>query len=822
MLYLGYHIAEGREITMKCQNYNEGWKFWEEKDTFALVWNVPDFAESVTLPHDAMLEKAAYAESPNGGNTGFRDGGVYHYVKYMEPREREAGRTILLKFDGIYMNAMVYVNGELAAGCPYGYTGFYVPLDQYLRFGEKNEIRVIVHNSGMANSRWYSGSGIYRDVFLLTAGEAYIEPEGVQVTTERLGEDSAVLSVSTVLNNRGSRRRQLRLVTQILDKEGFVAAWDEIPVTLFENDTRMMVQRVVVDDPEVWSCDTPYLYQVRSYFYEKEDLLDKNEEYFGIRTLSVDAKHGFLVNGKSVKFRGACIHHDSGILGAATFYDAEYRRIRILKEAGFNAVRMSHHPAAPMLLRACDELGMYVMDEAFDMWERSKSDHDYSLFFDEWWEKDVEAMVRNDYNHPSVVMYSIGNEIPEIGTGHGAKIGCSICEKIRELDKTRPTLAAVNGIFAAGDAVGQMMGELENVTAEGKDVEGNVNDFMTMMDANMDRLVVHDEITKRLDIACANLDIAGYNYMTARYELDGKIRPNRVIVGSETYPPEIGRNWELVEKYPHVIGDFTWTGWDYIGEAGVGVPAYRQGEGGFGAAFPCQLAYVGDVDITGFRRPASYYREIVFGLRKEPYIAVQNPEKYGQTLIKTPWVISDCVTSWTYPGMEGKPVVMEVYSSGDEVELFLNGKSLGRKEAGRKVGFISKFETIYRPGTLEAVTYKGGQPDGRMRLATAERDTHLYAETEEGKTGELVYIAVVNRDAKGVADTWHKLHLFCHVEGAAEVRFGSGDPKATNNYVENETDTWNGRALLIVRRTKECKPVKVMIWSDREKITLLV
>lgn len=807
---------------MKCKNYNEGWKFWEDKDSFALVWDVPDFAQTVTLPHDAMLEKPAYAESPNGGNTGFRDGGVYNYVKFLEPGREEADQTIMLKFDGVYMNAMVYVNGELAARCPYGYTGFYVPLNQYLRYGEKNELRVIVRNSGMTNSRWYSGSGIYRDVFLLTSGEAYIEPEGVQVTTEHLDADCAVLSVSSVLNNRSSRSRQLRLVTQILDKDGCVVACDEIPVILFENDTRTMMRRVIVDAPKVWSCDTPYLYQVKSFIYEKDNVLDENEEYFGIRTLFVDAKHGFLVNGKSVKFRGACIHHDSGILGAATFYDAEYRRIRILKEAGFNAIRMSHHPAAPLLLRACDELGMYVMDEAFDMWERCKSDNDYGLFFEQWWKKDVEAMVRKDYNHPSVVMYSIGNEIPEIGTAHGAKIGYEICKKIRELDGTRPNLASINGIFAAGDAVAQMMDELKDVSTEKKGVEGNVNDFMTMMDSNMDQLVVHDEITKRLDIACANLDIAGYNYMTARYELDGKIRPNRVIVGSETYPPEIGRNWDLVEKYPHVIGDFTWTGWDYIGEAGVGVPAYQPGEGGFGAVFPCQLAYVGDVDITGFRRPVSYYREIVFGLRKEPYITVQDPERYGQTLIKTPWVVSDSVSSWTYPGMEGKPVVIEVYSPGEEVELFLNGQSLGKKEAGKKAGFISRFETVYQPGKLEAVSYKNGQQDGHMQITTVAKDTHLYAEAEEGKNGELVYITVTNRDAEGVTDTWQKHHLFCRIEGNAEIRFGSGNPKTVNNYTENETDTWNGRALLIVRRTKDHQPVIIAIRSEKEEITLSV
>ncbi|MDD7177630.1 MAG: glycoside hydrolase family 2 TIM barrel-domain containing protein [Lachnospiraceae bacterium] len=372
------------------------------------------------------------------------------------------------------------------------------------------------------------------------------------------------------------------------------------------------------------------MYRICSKLYENNELLDENMETFGIRTLSVDPKHGFCVNGKTVKLRGSCIHHDSGILGAATFYDAEYRRVRMLKEAGFNAIRMAHHPAASALLRACDELGMYVMDEAFDMWQRCKSDHDYGLFFDECWEKDVEAMVRKDFNHPCVVMYSIGNEIPEIGTDHGAKMCHDISEKIKESDPTRYTLASINGIFAASDVIQGIVAELLNEQEAAGEISGDVNNFMAVMDANTDKIVVHNEITKRLDKACAYTDIAGYNYMTARYELDGRIRPNRVIVGSETYPPAIAKNWELVESLDHVIGDFTWTGWDYLREAGIGVPAYQFGEGGFSAVYPCMLAYCGDIDITGHRRPASYYREIVFGLRQTPYIAVQNPYQYGK------------------------------------------------------------------------------------------------------------------------------------------------------------------------------------------------
>lgn len=825
---------------MRKTSFNKDWKFWTDKNAFALVWDIPDAAKTVTLPHDAMLERPAHADSPNGGNTGFRDGEVYEYVRLLRMKEEDRKRTWMLKFEGIYMNAMVYVNGELAKKCPYGYTGFTVELNDFLKYGEENEIRVIVRNSGMTNSRWYSGGGIYRDVWLLEGEETYLEPEGVQVATESLEEDAAVLRVETVLKNRASRYRSLSLLTEICDAKGQVVASDRIPVTLFEGETRRMTERLVVAAPRAWSAETPYLYQVRSSLYEENTaeagkqegeegiLLDDGTASFGIRTLSVDAKRGFRVNGRAVKLRGACIHHDSGVLGAATYYEAEHRRVRILKEAGFNAIRMSHHPAAPVLLRACDELGMYVMDEAFDMWQRCKSDNDYGLFFDEWWERDVEAMVKKDYNHPSVVLYSVGNEIPEIGQKHGAKVCHEICEKIKHMDATRYTLASINGVFAAGDKVPQIMGDLAaELAAEGKP-EGNVNDFMTMMDANMDRIVVHEAITERLDAACANADIAGYNYMTARYEPDGENRPNRVIVGSETYPPEIARNWALVEKLSHVIGDFTWTGWDYIGEAGVGVPAYRPGEGGFGAQFPCQLAYCGDIDITGFRRPASYFREIVFGLRREPYITVQNPARYGQNLIKTPWVISDSLSSWTYPGFEGKPVVAEVYAPGDEVELLCNGKSLGRKAAGSAAGYRVLFETAYEPGTLLAVSYEAGREIGRMELSTAGKKRGLVLEkeapgTEGNGDGTFLYVAIESRDENGIVADDEERILKVRVEGDAEILgFGSADPKSAYNYTGAETETFHGRALLVVKKNEPDAPVKLCVSTEEECAELTI
>ena len=808
---------------MRSQPFNHNWKFWVDENAFALVWTVPDHAKDVTLPHDAMLEETAHESSPNQGKTGFRDGKPYTYVTYITPAEEDRNKTLMLKFDGIYMNAKVFINEEFAAKRPYGYSGFCVPLNGHLRYGQKNEIRVTVKNSGMPNSRWYSGGGIYRDAYLLTGGNAYIKPDGVQVTTEQLETELAVLSVRTELKNRCCHNRTLTLLTHIKDKNGTEVGFDSTPATLFEGEERTLTRRITVLDPQPWSAETPDLYTVETELYEDGELLDSATTVTGIRALTLDSVRGLRINGSSVKLRGACIHHDNGVLGAATYYDAEHRRIRLLKEAGFNAVRMSHHPASPALLRACDELGMYVMDETFDMWHRFKGDSDYALFFEEWWERDTEAMVRKDFNHPSVILYSVGNEIPEIGTDHGSKTCHAVCEKIRSLDPTRYTLASVNGVFATGDRMGEILGDIAaNLSPD--EIEGDVNDFMTMQEAHMDKIVQHRAIGERLEKAFSSCDIGGYNYMTARYEGDLAAYPNRFIVGSETYPPNIAENWALVKKHPRLLGDFLWTGWDYLGEAGLGIPAYQFGEGGFGARFPCQLAYCGDFDITGFRRPLSYFHELIYGLRTEPYLAVQRPDRYGCRLMKTPWILSDSVSSWTHPGMEGKPVAVEVYAAGDEVELLLNGNSLGKKPAGEQAGYHVLFDTVYQPGILEAVSYEQGQVIGRYALITAEGPCSLVADAEPcGTEEELIYINIAKVAANGAVACHADEELTVSSSGNLRILgFGSGDPRPLHNYTDSHTKTFNGRALLVVQKTDRHTPAAVTITSKNDALTLSI
>lgn len=799
--------------------FNDNWKFWLEGDSFALVWNIPSNAQDITLPHDAMMAGEPHAESLNKGNTGFFDGAVYTYVKLMNVPADYRDKTVMLKFEGIYMKAFVYINGQLAAKCPNGYTTFYVPMNDFLKYGQENEIRVSVRNSAMTNSRWYSGGGIYRDVYLLVAEPAYLIPDGVQIVTETADDEFGVIQVSTEIKNRYYYTADLRVETVIEDAQGVVVNSDVYSVSLFAGQEKKISRRMTIAAPKKWSAETPDLYSCQTRIYLQDKLLDTNKTQFGIRTLQLDSKRGLRVNGQPVNLRGACIHHDSGLIGAATYEDAQMRQVRMLKAAGFNAIRMAHHPMAPALLRACDRYGMYVMDESFDMWTRFKSDNDYAQSFSEWWEFDLEAMVRKDMNHPSVIMYSLGNEIPEIGTNLGADWCRKMVAKVKSLDSSRYTLASINGIFVAGDSLDKIvMDVIEKVNCRAPGtIDGNVNNFMAITMEYADDVATHPIISGALDKACAATDIAGYNYMTGRYEQDAIDYPNRVIVGSETFTFEIARNWDLVERLSHLIGDFTWTGWDYIGEAGIGVPGYQFGEGGFGAKFPCRLAFCGDFDLTGFRRPASYYRELVFGLRTAPYIAVHNVCHYGEKLLSTPWIFGDTTASWTWPGSEGKPALVEVYSAGTEVELICNGQSLGRKPAGKDVGFKTVFETIYTPGEIKAMTWQDGEIIGEMSLQTAlpERKLIIESESSEPQQGQLIYLPISICDTKGTIATDEDARIKIDVQGAARLLgFGSGNPRPTDSYTGTETAVFNGRALAILKAGEAAGSVQIRVTAE--------
>ncbi|MDR0642651.1 MAG: DUF4982 domain-containing protein, partial [Treponema sp.] len=566
------------------------------------------------------------------------------------------------------------------------------------------------------------------------------------------------------------------------------------PVSLLENET-VLRQRFFIKNPAPWSPDSPCLYRCKSKILLDDTVVDEETSSFGIRKLQLDREHGLRINGKTVKLRGACIHHDNGVLGAATLERAEERRVEGLKAAGFNALRSAHHPASKALLDACDRLGMLVMDEAFDMWTIAKTAADYSRYFPRWWEQDVISMVNKNYNHPSVIMYSIGNEIPETGSRIGGRWGRKIAEKIKSLDNSRFTINSINGMVSVMDKIQAMFAQ--------KNTE--INSAMADAGTMMKQLMNTDMVSQATEESYSCVDIAGYNYMDSRYEGDGKLYPNRIICGSETFPRDIASNWKLVEENSYVIGDFTWTGWDYLGEAGIGKINYSENKAaGLHGEYPWHIAWCGDIDITGSRRPVSYYREIVWGFRKEPYIAVEWPDRYGAAASPSPWSWSNTIHSWTWPGFEGKPVKIEVYSGADEVELLLNGNSLGRVPAGKRAAFKAVFDTVYAPGILEAVAYSGKKEEGRSRLLSAAGSTALHLDCDrnviKGDPGDLAYIRISLRDPAGTINTAGEKKISLSVKGPGRLQgFGSANPESEEDYFAALRTTFNGTALAAIR-----------------------
>ncbi len=626
-----------------------------------------------------------------------------------------------------------------------------------------------------------------------------------------------MVEVATTVEHDGRGLAALDVVTEIRDGDGTVVATGTSPVTVLPGEPAVVRQRVLLPEPALWSPDSPVLYSATVFLRNGETAVDDDGVTFGVRTLSLDPERGLRINGEPIKLRGACVHHDNGVLGAATIGRAEERRVQLLKEAGFNALRSSHNPMSRAMLDACDRYGVLVMDELTDMWTESKSDFDAALDFPEWWERDVEAMVRKDLNHPSVVLYSIGNEIPEVGRPHGAVWSRRLAEKVRSLDGTR---FVTNGINAMSSVIGEAKAEAP---------QAGINTMLTDMGAFMDELSTSELVATRTAESYDVLDVAGMNYMEARYELDRELFPRRVIVGSETFPGKIDRLWRLVQDNPHVIGDFTWTGWDYLGEAGVGRVTFADDPtaGQFGAPYPWLLAHVGDIDITGHRRPASYYREIVFGLRTDPYIAVLRPERHGRELSSTPWAWTDTVGSWSFSGAEGKPVTVEVYSDADEVELLLDGRSLGVAPAGEKNRFRAEFEVTYAPGELTAVGRTGGEETGRFSLRSATGEVRLGAVADQREIRadgtDLAYVDITVRDAEGEVFVGLDRAVTLSVEGPGVLAgFGSAAPATEESYLDDVHTTYDGRALAVIRPTgpgwitvtataEGCEPVEVTV-----------
>ncbi|WP_044297373.1 glycoside hydrolase family 2 TIM barrel-domain containing protein [Robinsoniella peoriensis] len=794
------------------QSFNEGWTV----ETAQLMEMTPaSDKKEVTLPHDKTIELRRRAcpedvsadvkkqEALSGG----WPTGTYKYRKEFEVPLEWMDKWIYFEFEGAYRDAHVLVDDDFVLHHSNGYTPFVVEAKPFLRFGKTNNISVILKNG--ADSRWYAGAGIYRPVHILVGELMHISPEGVRLHTLSTDQNSAVVEAVFKVRNKSYLRKTLTVVTTLYDSRGNEAAVNKMPVTVFPGEEEQFVQKFLVVNPQLWDADHPVRYQSVTILSDGDNEVDRCEEWFGIRTMQLDAKKGLRINGNNVLLRGGCIHADHGPLGMATFYVSEERRIKKLKEAGFNAIRMAHHPVSRALMEACDRLGMYIMDELTDMWGRGKTPDDYANSFQSSWETDVMAMVHDAYNHPSVIMYSIGNEIADIDYGFGGRMGRKIAGLIKELDPYRYTTNSINGLVglaAMSDEISPEQDMMQKQPADGdgqgSDINNAMTDLVQMMETIMQMPVVGDSTEE----SYAAVDIAGYNYMEGRYDLDGQLYPNRVIVGSETYPPKIDYNWTKVKNFPYLIGDFTWAAWDYLGEAGIAHITY--GGQSVYKNYPYRAASTGDLDIIGTRNPVSYYREIAFGVKRGPFIAVQKPQYFGEVPNKTPWCWSDSRACWTWPGYEEKNVVVEVYADAAKVVLTCNGKEIGQGICQEEQRYKMEVLTSYEPGELMAVAYdETGTEIGRYSLYTANgmMQLNIQPEVMEVNTGyaNLVYFNITRTDRNGnYADS--EVRIQAEVEGPGQlIGLSSGAPFTKDEFFDSECDTWNSTLLAIVRPTGE-------------------
>ncbi len=761
---------------MKRESFNNGWLFCHGSGT-ALERTISGAQTPVpvTLPHDAMIGEARNPETPTGNATGYYPAETVHYIKEFE--WDDSSGAMYMEFEGVYHNAAVYINGCLAVQHSNGYTAFTVDAAPFLKPG-KNIVKVLVRN-GVPSSRWYTGTGIYRDVWLLRGGSVHIAPNGVKITVAEVDEESAALLIQTTLVNREAKEQTFRLYHRIGDTE--ISA----PVTLLAGETKAVSMRFTLEHPKLWSIDDPFLYDCET---ELEGL-DTEHTRFGVRTLSLDAKRGLRVNGEPVKLRGGCIHQDHGVIGAVEHRALTFRRIRKLKEAGYNTVRCAHFPTSRMVLEACDELGMLVMLELCDAWTMPKVAFDYSVHFLSHWKEDVSAMVELACNHPSAIFYSIGNEICEVSDPREVQYGRQICDHIRALDPTRYLTNCVNPVLSLMDRIPEL------AVKAGADI----NSILNGNAEELARLMASREIGEPLEEAFSYLDVAGYNYATFRYEADARQYPHRIMLGAECYPGALYENWKLCEKIPQLIGDFGWAAWDYLGEAGVGQHRYGEAlEYDLYGAYPWRSAGCGDFDLIGDRRPVSYWRQIVWGLRKEPYLAVQDPAHYGEKQSPTRWGWSDALRSWNYRDYKGKPVVVEVYSDADEVELLVNGRSVGKQKTEHCKAL---FDTVYEPGELTAINIRNGRPVEQDRLITASDDVHI-EQTDLGNG--IIEFSV--KDKAGILNPEAVLTLTAETKGERMILgFGTGDPKSEENFFDRTIRTWHGRALIVTRGDGDLK-----------------
>ena len=745
----------------KKQLFDFGWQF-THRSALPLGSSKNGKTQTVDLPHDwDIFEGPVSGEGVTGTGGGWFEAGKGEYRKTFKTPD---GEVVKLHFEGVYQKAEVFVNGQKAGQHHYGYTPFTVDVTPYIYKNKKqtNEVVVKVDNSEQPNCRWYSGSGIYRHVWLETMPALHIAENGIFITTPEVNAEKARVQVDVTIANESQSDRNATVVV----------CGAQLMVAVKAGESKTVSTTTMVNNPQLWSPESPTLYEAKVELKENGTTIDRQTAKYGIRTFSFDAERGFVLNGQKVLINGACVHHDDGVLGAMAFDDAEIRKVRQMKEAGFNLIRTSHNPTTRAFLDACDSIGMLVIDEAFDGWRTQKNPYDYSTVIDSCYREDIHAMVLRDRNHPSVISWSIGNEVIERKDIRVVYTARQMKQAIHEYDTTRP-----------------------------------VTEALCAWDSDWEIYDPHAEV----------LDVAGYNYMIFKHASDHERDPKRVIWQTESYPRDAFKNWAVVNDFPYVVGDIVWTGLDYLGESGIGRYYYegeRPVEHWFDGGFPeWHGAYCGDIDITGWRKPISHYREVLWHNDTPLYLAVKEPDGYHGKIKETAWSVWPTWESWTWPGWEGKPVEVEVYTHQPEVKLYLDDQLIGTKQVSRETEFKAVFSVPYKAGTLraeaggESVTLKTAGEPACLRL-TPDRTTM----TADGQSLTFITVEVVDKQGTPVPEA--TIPCEATIKGAGTLlAFASADLKDTEPYTSPRVKTWKSRALLVVRSTQKGGSINVSIKS---------
>lgn len=753
--------------------FDASWKFHHGEVAHASFENFNDQNWRILdLPHDWSIEDLPNqsdsvigpfsAKSIGATATGYTLGGIGWYRKHFS-FENKAGKKVTIYFDGVYMNSDVFINGHLLGNHPYGYTPFSYDLTPYLKNGE-NVIAVRVSNEGK-NSRWYSGSGIYRHVWLTVTPLLHFAQWGVYITTPEVRDRSATIKVNSKVVNANTTEQNAILRTTIFDKANKKVAEEEKKIDIGEKNSNETLQTFQISNPHLWSPETPYLYHAVSELVVNNKAIERVTNTFGVRSISITASKGFLLNGKRILLRGGCMHHDDGPLGSATIDAAEIRKVHLLKSFGFNAVRTSHNPPSQQFLDACDSIGIIVIDEAFDQWERPKNPQDYHLYFDTSWKKDIDAMVQRDRNHPSVVFWSIGNEINERADSSGLVIAKNLRDEVKLFDNTRLVTEAICGFW-------DHPGYKWDTTAAAYEL----------------------------------LDVGGYNYLWKMYESDHEKYPERVIMGTESFPMEAFDNWQQVKEHPYVIGDFVWTAMDYLGETGIGHTGIDSTPGFQLQTFPWFNSWCGDIDLIGGKKPQSYYRDVVWGLSKMEML-VHKPIPAGHKEAVSAWGWPDEVHSYTFPRDEGKTMQVHVYTSFPKVRLFLNGKMVGEQNVSEATKLTAIFNINYERGKLKAIALKNGVAVDSVILKTAGKPSGIRLTADRDKIkanrNDLSYVTAEVVDEKGNVVPDAIIPLQFSIEGPGKIiATGNANPSDMESFQQPQHKTFRGKALMIVQPKK--------------------